>query len=227
MSNEDIDQGTTDVRDGADLVDPVPDLATEGDGHTGDDDDIGRSIDVLDDHDAAPIASEDDAPVDAAPARKRHQLDKGLLAACFVIAGGLMLIGWGLLTAQTGDDGVDRPEVIENISPVENALQVLQQETIVVDFDFGYEAELILDGVELEITRIGELDFDGLEPGQQVETPPTAVFDPGNSRIEFRPSEGAQIEELTEGRHTATVIYWRIDEGRENARSYTWSFDVI
>ena len=47
------------------------------------------------------------------------------------------------------------------------------------------------------------------------------------ARLEFRPSDGAQIEELTEGRHTATVIYWPIDEGRESARSYTWSFDVI
>ena len=171
----------------------------------------------------------DDGPADdgATVPSPRRKLDKGLLAACFVIAGGLMLIIWGLWTAQTGDEGIDRPEVIENLSPVENAIQVLQQETIVVDFEFGYEAELILDGILLETTRIGELDLSNLEPGQQVETPPTAVFDPGNARLEFRPSEGAQIEELTEGRHTATVIYWPIDEGRESARSYTWSFDVI
>ncbi len=161
------------------------------------------------------------------PAPRRRKLDKGLLVACMVIAAGVMLIAWGLLSAQTGDDGIDRPEAIENLNPVENALQVLQQEVIVVDLEFGYEAELILDGIELPTTRIGELDFDGLEPGQQVQLPPTAVFDPGNSRIEFRPTEGAPIEELTEGRHTATVIYWRVDEGRENARSYTWSFDVI
>ncbi len=203
MSNEDADTGS----EGSLVTDPIE----------------------PDDPSTTDVAERDgDEPaVDEEPATGRRKLDKGLLAACFVIAAGLMLIGWGLLSAQTGDDGVDRPEAIENLSPVENALQVLQQETIVVDLDFGYEAELILDGIELEITRIGELDFDGLEPGQQVETPPTAIFDPGNSRIEFRPTDGAQIEELTEGRHTATVVYWRIDEGRENARSYTWSFDVI
>lgn len=169
----------------------------------------------------------DDEPAAPASATPRRKIDKGLLVACFVIAAGLTLIIWGLWTAQTGDEGVDRPEVIENLNPVENAIQVLQQETIVVDFEFGYEAELILDGILIETTRIGELDLSNVEPGQQIETPPTAVFDPGNARLEFRPSDGAQIEELTEGRHTATVIYWPIDEGRESARSYTWSFDVI
>lgn len=169
----------------------------------------------------------DDEPAAPASAAPRRKIDKGLLVACFVIAAGLTLIIWGLWTAQTGDEGVDRPEVIENLNPVENAIQVLQQETIVVDFEFGYEAELILDGILIETTRIGELDLSNVEPGQQIETPPTAVFDPGNARLEFRPSDGAQIEELTEGRHTATVIYWPIDEGRESARSYTWSFDVI
>ncbi len=165
--------------------------------------------------------------VDTAPATGRRPLDRGLLAACFVIAGGIVLIAWGLTTARTGDDGIDRPEEIEFLTPVENAVQVLQQERIVVDFDFGYEAELIVDGIELERTLIGQFDFDDVEPGQQISTPPTAVFDPGNSRIEFQPTEGAQIESFTEGRHRATVIYWRVDEGRDSARSYSWSFDVI
>ncbi|MEL6893578.1 MAG: hypothetical protein AAFP84_18445 [Actinomycetota bacterium] len=174
---------------------------------------------IADDGDARDPGGAGDGP--------RRRLDKGLLAACFVIACGLALITWGLFSAQTGTEGVDRPEVIENLSPVENAVQVLQQERIVVDLQSGYEAELIVDGIALETTRIGELDFNSVEPGQQVSTPPTAVFDPGNSRIEFAPSEGAQIEDFSEGRHRATVVYWRIDEGRESARSYTWSFDVI
>lgn len=206
MTTNDSDSGG-DVGVLADGVDTVPD-GESVDGESADGTSVG-----------------DDACATAPPARRK--LDKGLLAACFVIAAGLTLIIWGLWTAQTGDEGVDRPEVIENLSPVENAIQVLQQESIVIDFEFGYEAELILDGIVLETTRIGELDLSNVEPGQQIETPPTAVFDPGNARLEFRPSEGAQIEELTEGRHTATVIYWPIDEGRESARSYTWSFDVI
>ena len=186
--------------------------------------------------DELPIETEQDSiePADldrrddaAASTGSRRRIDRGLLTASFVIAAGLVLIVWGLTTARTGDDGVDRPEEIENLRPVENAVQALQQERIIVDFDFGYEAELIVDGIALETTNIGEFDFDQVEPGQQVVQPPTAIFDPGNSRIEFQPSDDAQITSFSPGRHRATVIYWRIDEGRESARSYSWSFEVI
>jgi hypothetical protein len=186
--------------------------------------------DAPDDLDVAaeiePIESADDGDTGAAAPRKR--VDKGLLAACFVIAAGLALIAWGVGSALTGTDGIDRPDEIEEISPVENAIQVLQQGNIMVDLEFGYEAVLVIDGIELETSRLGEVR-DDIEPGQQQTTDPTtAVFDPGNARISFQPSEGAPIEEFTEGRHNAQVIYWRIEDGRENgARSYRWSFDVI
>ncbi len=162
-----------------------------------------------------------DAPTASRP---RRRLDRGLLIASLVIAGGLILIAWGLIGAVTGDEGVDRPQAIESLSPVENAVQALQQERVVVDLEFGYEAELEIDGILLPTTRIGEVE---VEPGEQVDLPPTAVFDGGNSIISFQPTEGAPIESFDEGRHQARVIFWRIDEGREFARSYVWSFDVI
>ena len=161
------------------------------------------------------------------PGRRRP--DKGLLAACFVIAAGLALIIWGMASAITGSDGIDRPDEIENLSPVENALQVFQQEQVLVDLEFGYEAVLIIDGIELPTERIGEFGGD-LSPenaGEQISTPPTAVFDPGNAVISFRPTDGAPIELFEEGRHEAQVIFWKADEGRESARSYRWSFEVI
>jgi hypothetical protein len=161
--------------------------------------------------------------------RTRRRLDRGLLTACFVIACGLAAIVWGVGSAITGGDGIDRPSAIESLSPVENAQQVVQQEQIVVDLEFGYEAVLVVDGIELPTTRIGEFRGDLTpEAGQQISIPPTAVFDPGNSRIEFRPSDDAPITSYAEGRHQVQVIYWPIEDGRENgARSYRWSFDVV
>jgi hypothetical protein len=167
--------------------------------------------------------SSTDAGVDGGR-RPRRRLDRGLLLASLVIAGGLVLIAWGLLGSVTGDEGIDRPDAIETLSPVENAVQALQQERIVVDLDFGYEAELEIDGQRLPVTRLGELE---LEPGEQADLPPTAVFDPGNSVISFQPTEGAPIESFAEGRHEVRVIFWRAAEGPDSARSYTWSFDVI
>ena len=37
----------------------------------------------------------------------------------------------------------------------------------------------------------------------------------------------AQITEFEQGRHQARVIYWKVEEGRENAKSYNWSFVVV
>ena len=159
----------------------------------------------------------------------RRRPDTGVLVACFVIACGVALIAWGMTSAITGTDGVNRPDAIEELSPVENAQQVFQQEQIVVDLQFGYEAVLVIDGIELPTERIGEFSGD-LNPetaGQQISTPPTAVFDPGNSVITFRPTDGTLIESFDEGRHQAQVIFWKAEEGRDSARSYRWAFEVV
>lgn len=173
----------------------------------------------------------DETPDDsgAEPETARRRIDWGLLIACLVIAGGLVAIAWGVSSAITGSDGIDRPDAIEDLSPVENAQQAFQQEQIMVDLQFGYEAELIVDGIELPTARIGEFSGD-LTPetaGTQVSAPPTAVFDPGNSIITFRPSDDALIQSYSEGRHSVQIIFWKTEEGRENARSYRWSFDVV
>jgi hypothetical protein len=170
------------------------------------------------------------ALTDAANEAPKRRLDRGLLIASLVIAAGIILVIFGVTTALTGNDGVDRPEAIESIQPVENAVQVLQQERVVVDLQPGYEARLVIDGIELPTTVIGQADVDPSdqpEPGQQVDLPTTAVFDPGNAVISFQPVEGALIESFSEGLHEARVIYWRIEDGPEQALSYRWEFNVI
>ncbi|MFK7916486.1 MAG: hypothetical protein AB8G14_00295 [Ilumatobacter sp.] len=163
------------------------------------------------------------------PVPRRRRPDWGLLAACLVIAGGLLAIAWGVGSAITGTDGVERPDAIEDLAPVENAQQVFQQEQVLVDLQFGYEAVLIIDGIELPVSRIGEFSGD-LTPenaGTQVSAPPTAVFDPGNSILTFRPGDDALIQEFSEGLHQAQVIFWKSEEGRANGQSYRWTFNVI
>jgi len=181
------------------------------------------------------LVQESDSPVersgdgsgeggDAAPARRRRRPDVGLLIASLVIACGGVLIVWGMTDALTGDDGVDRPSAIESVTPVENAVQVLQQEGLIVDFEYGYEARLFIDGVELPITMLGQID---VAPGEMIELPPTAVFDPGNAVLSFQPVEGALIESFTEGIHEARVVFWNTADGEDTARSYSWTFNVI
>lgn len=182
-----------------------------------------------DQHDVERVDDVSDDVVDVPAHVSRRRLDWGLVIACLVIAGGLVAIVWGVGSAITGSDGIDRPDAIEDLSPVENAQQAFQQEQIMVDLQFGYDAVLIVDGIELPTARIGEFTGD-LSPenaGTQVSAPPTAVFDPGNSIITFRPSDEALIQSYSAGRHSAQIVFWKTEEGREKARSYGWSFDVV
>lgn len=50
-------------------------------------------------------------------------------------------------------------------------------------------------------------------------------IDVGRKRISFTPGEGKEIPALDEGRHCASLTYWRTDAGEESAgRPYTWCF---
>jgi hypothetical protein len=174
------------------------------------------------------LDSSADAP--ASPDRPKRRIDRGLLLASLAIAIGVILVIFALTSARTGDDGIDRPDAIESVQPVENAVQVLQQERVVVDLEPGYEARLVIDGIELPTTVIGESDVDPFEqpaPGEQVDLPTTAVFDPGNNVISFQPVEGALIESFSEGLHEVQVVFWKIEDGPEQALSYRWEFTVI
>ncbi len=183
--------------------------------------------------DAVDIGASSESPTDEspdAPRRRKRTFDRGLLIASLIIASGLALIVFGFTTALTGDDGIDRPDAIETVQPNENAVQVLQQDRVVVDLESGYEARLVINGVEIPTARIGETDVDpsqAAEPGQQVELPTTAVFDPGNSTISFQPVEGAAVESFEQGTNEVTVVFWLIEEGPEQARVYTWEFEVV
>jgi len=181
-------------------------------------------VDTLDE-----AANRGDEPAER-PSRSRRKIDRGLLIASLVIASGLALIAFGFTTALTGDEGIDRPEAIESVRPNEGAVQVLQQDRIVVDLQAGYEARLIVDGIDVPTARIGETDVDpsqAAEPGQQIELPTTAVFDPGNATISFQPVEGAVIESFSQGLHEVTVVYWLIEDGPAQSRLYSWEFEVV
>ena len=93
-----------------------------------------------------------------------------------------------------------------------------------MDFQYGYEARLFIDGAEIPVTPLDEIE---VEPGQQIDLPPTAVFEPGNAVLTFQPTEGAPIESFSEGLHEAKVIYFLTTEGPDTARSYRWTFNVI
>ena len=106
-------------------------------------------------------------------------------------------------------------------------MQVPQQATVIADLADGYEGRLIVDGVEIPTIRQDEIGNIDIKPGEQVTVPPGAVYEPGNATLSFTPGDGQAIDNFDEGRHTVTVIYWKILDGPGLARSYTWSFTTV
>jgi len=149
------------------------------------------------------------------------------LLASMGIALGIVLVIAGLAAAVTGRDALRLPEQIERLSPADNE-KVLRQSEIMIDFVAGFEAVLIIDGVEIPTTRIDELTENGKQPkpGEQIEIPPIAIYDPGNFTLSYLPQEGGPITELKQGTHQATVLFWKTPNTREKATSYSWKFSV-
>ena len=176
-----------------------------------------------------PARVDDDVAVAPRPTWRQRwrRLDRKLLAASLAIAVGLVLIVVALAQAVTGDETAQLPSAIESITPAPDAVQVLQQTQVVVDLAEGHEGELTVDGVALTTVRLDELAAVDVEPGEQVEVPPGAVFEPGNATLTFTPGEGAPIEHFDPGAHTVSVVYWKTVDGRDTARTYTWTFEVV
>lgn len=157
----------------------------------------------------------------------KRPINKQNLLISAGVAVGLIIMVLGFRAGITGREAQRLPASIEMMTPGPND-QVLQQSQVFVDFVEGYEASLTIDGIELETTRLDELTSSGnaLEPGQQVEIPPTAIYDPGNFTISFTPQIGAPIEAFTQGEHEAIVTYWKIEDGPNKARTFKWQFEA-
>ena len=168
---------------------------------------------------------DDDRP--PAPSPGRRAFDWKLWIASLPIAVGVLLIAYGVNTAITGDDVAKLPDEIESISPVPDAVQVLAQTNIVVDLEEGYEGTLTIDDVEFETLRLEDFSNPNVEPGTQVDIPAGVLFEPGNDTLTFTPGPDIAITKFTEGNHTVRVVYWRTSVGEQEARSYTWTFNVI
>lgn len=157
----------------------------------------------------------------------RRRIDRGLLVASFAIAVGLVVVIWGAMVGISGTRPVELPAGIEQVSPTPNAIQVLPQTNIFVDLETGYTGVLIIDGEEIETVNLDEIGSLQVEPGRQVDIPPVTIYEPGNATLTFTPQRGARIEQFGAGLHEVTVVYWRLDQGRQRSSSFTWSFNSL
>ncbi len=152
--------------------------------------------------------------------------DPTLFIASAIIAVCVVAMGYALDLAVTGDEGTKLPAAVEKIEPVRAATQVPAQTEVFVDLLPGYTGVLVIDGLELETVNLDELRSQ-TKPGQQIDVPPTTVYEPGNATLTFNPAEGSAISSFTQGEHVVEVIYWKVTEGRAQAHTFSWTFTVF
>lgn len=156
-----------------------------------------------------------------------RRVDRSVVVVTAIVAVGFVIVLNGVMSGVTGEERADLPDLIESVEPVPEAVQVLSQSNVFVDLAPDHTGVLVIDGVEIDTVNVDELGSLSVQPGQQVDLPPVTIYEPGNATLTFTPNEGAPIEEWTEGEHRVQVIYWRIDEGRQRSRSFSWTFSVV
>lgn len=169
-------------------------------------------------------SSGENGAVDPSPSRRRIRI--GQLLTSLVIAVCVVAIFVALDMAVTGDEASRLPDAIERIDPVRGATQVPQQSQVFVDLAEGYTGVIVIDGLELETVDLDDLR-ESARPGQQIEIPPTTIYEQGNATLTFDPVDGSSIERFEQGEHVVQVIYWKIVEGRAKAQSFSWTFQVF
>jgi hypothetical protein len=150
------------------------------------------------------------------------RFDLRRLGASVLIAGALALIVWGFASAETGDQAVEiNDPAIERVLPNPGAL-VLRQSQVGADLATGYRGILIIDGQEIPTQ---DAQATG-QPNNDASVNFDAVFDLAQNTVLFVPRQGATIEQFSPGEHQVTLVYWKLDESRDSARTFSWKFKV-
>ena len=122
-----------------------------------------------------------------------------------LIAGALVGFVFALNSSETETEPTFTDSAVRAVYPGQGKLE-LRQTRIGVELDVEYTAVLAIDGVEI--------------PEDQHEREPSL------GQVFYTPGEGKATGELEPGRHCATAHLWRFNETREDARRYSWCFQL-
>lgn len=155
----------------------------------------------------------------------RRRFDPRTFLVSVGIAVGLLLVVYAFSSARIGSDaqGVKNP-AIERLIPGQDDL-VLRQSEVGIDLATGYTGQLIIDDQALVTEEV--VAAEGANPGT-VERIVNVRFDPAENTLLYQPIDlpGAPIAEFDPGQHEITARFWKIAEGEDTARQFSWTFDV-
>jgi hypothetical protein len=145
-------------------------------------------------------------------AGRRPPMPQSRYRALVAVAVGLALLAivLGVRATRTGSEDPitvsGRPEVVEHLIPGSGD-EVVQQFEVGIDLAPGFEASLIINGIEI--------------PEEQ------ARIVAEQNQVFFQPGEGKVITELLAGQNCAAATVWRSAVGRGDADEiFQWCFEA-
>lgn len=126
-----------------------------------------------------------------------------------VVAGlAVAAIVYAAQLAQTGEDTTEPAlsgEDVERLIPARGS-EILAQDAIGIDLAAGFDAVLVLNGVEIPEDQLNRRN--------------------GVNEVLYRPPEDGAAVEYEAGENCLVALVWPLAEGRAAARPVSWCFNV-
>ena len=122
------------------------------------------------------------------------------------VVAGLFFTGRWAVTGFDDASGA-LPDSVDRLIPASGA-EVLRQSQVGIDVADGYDAYLLVNGVEIRSSK------DGL------------IKDLGTGLIQFQPGPDRPVEELNTNQNCVTAFVFDQREGPETAQPVTWCFQA-
>lgn len=149
-------------------------------------------------------------------------VDRSRALTALAAAAGVVAIGYGAISASTGEADIRTPVGVERFVPHPGDL-MLRQAQVGIDLANGYRGELEIDGQSIPTYDLAPNDC---SPNTQSYQGHDAVYDPGQNTLYFTPSPGSTIERFAPGDHRIVAKFWRLCEDKNTAATATWAFRV-
>ncbi|HYI60582.1 MAG TPA: hypothetical protein VEW93_02125 [Acidimicrobiales bacterium] len=179
-------------------------------------------------------------PVDPTAADEEHRareirdpLPQPLVSVRRLVIAALLLVAVGCLVVagRSGGDTdrrTDAQPAIASFTPAPGG-RVIRQSTVGVILEQGYDGRLTINGTAIPEAQMEGAVVPGTDAYERLTEDQRRLGPRPNNRerVLFRPGPGQAITELDTGEVQITVRYWRVADGEQTARTFSYSIYTV
>lgn len=145
-----------------------------------------------------------------------------VIAVLLVAAVALLVIGFG---GTDGSGGDQRDAAVVALFPGEGD-RVLSQSQVGAELQAGYDGRLTINGVAIPEEQMEGALSPEAESQLSSEERGRGVRPNNKNSVKFKPGPSKALARLDTGAVELVVRYWRVEDGEDNARRFSWTIYV-